>query len=131
MGLPRFALVSLATAAALVAMVVLWTATVEPVDAPGRLLAVLAPERVVAGERFVVFAGVSTSMPARLHVRLCDERLRCAFERDEPYSAGTTFKWVAAATVPPGVYALEAFLQVPTPFGHRSVASFRGQVDAR
>lgn len=127
----RFTLVSLATAATLVAMVVLWAATVEPVGASGRLLAVLVPEQVLAGERFVVFAGVSTQMPAHLHVRLCDERLRCTFERDEPFSAGTTFKWVAAATVPTGMYTLEVFLRVPTPFGHRSVASFRGQVDAR
>lgn len=127
----RFALVSFAVASVLSVLAVVARSFVAPFDATGALITLLAPERVAAHERFVVFAGVSTPAPARLLVRLCDERRSCVFERHEPFGAGTTFKWVAAATVPAGAYQVEAFLQVPTVFGHRSVASYRGDVAAR
>ena len=95
------------------------------------LLGVLAPRTVVAGERFVVFAGVRAEGPTRLLVRLCVSEVRCQLERSEPFPSGTLFKWVATADLSPGEYAVEAFLQVPTLLGYRSVDRFAGHVTAR
>lgn len=95
------------------------------------LLTVLAPTSVEAAERFVVFAGVRADGPARVWIRVCSTARRCQLERGEPFAAGTTFKWIASPDLAPGTYVLDAFLQVRTPFGYRSVDRFTGHVAAR
>lgn len=97
---------------------------------PGAFVAVLSPSEVAAGERFSVFAGAEVGSGARVLVRVCADRGPCVLERFEPFPPGVTFKWLAAATLRPGSYRLQAFLQVPTPLGYRSVDRFESDVVA-
>lgn len=123
----------LAVAAALVAaalLVALRPLLLAPRPAAD-LLTVLAPTSVAPAERFVVFAGVRADVPVRLWVRVCASVRRCQLERGEPFAAGTAFKWIASPVLAPGTYVLDAFLQVRTPFGYRTVDRFTGHVAAR
>jgi hypothetical protein len=101
---------------------------VEP--APGWLLAVVAPERVAADERFVIFAGVDAARPSRVLVRVCRET-RCVVERIQAFPEGSSWSWIAGATLSPGTYRLEVYLQTPSNFGFRTVDVSRTELVAQ
>ena len=127
----RYVVAAVAAALATAAVLVALRPGLLPARPTAELLTVLAPASVAPSERFVVFAGVRAEVPVRLWVRVCSSATRCQLERSEPFAAGTTFKWVASPVLAPGAYVLDAFLQVRTPLGYRSVDRFTGHVAAR
>lgn len=127
----RFLVPAVAVALAVAGLLVALRPVLLPTRPTGALLTVLAPTSVASAERFVMFAGVHTDVAARLRLRICSSPTRCQLERGEPFAAGTTFKWVASPVLAPGAYVLDAFLQVRTPMGYRTVDRFVGHVAAR
>lgn len=122
---------AVAGGALVVAVLTSWLAPGRPATS-ARIVALASPGSVVAGEQVALYLGVADVPPgARAWVRVCRD-VSCPVDRIESLDAGDLdWTWLANARLPADDYLGEAFLQVPTAFGMRTVDSTSWQMRAR
>jgi hypothetical protein len=120
---PVAAIVLLAVVASIVTVLLLPDHPV--VDPEPRLLALVAPRSAVAGERYVLYAGLS-DLPAEsvVLVRLCHDDGDCVLERaTRIQEGGVWWGWIGAFVAPAGSYTGRIFVRAPGRGGDRSIAA--------